>query len=53
MLLSGDHAAISRWRLKESLGKTWLRRKELLQCRVLSDLEQKLLDEFIAEYKKH
>lgn len=52
VLLSGDHAAISRWRLKESLGKTWLRRPELLQSRTLSNIEQKLLDEFIGEYKR-
>ncbi len=52
VLLSGDHAAISRWRLKESLGKTWLRRPELLQSRTLSNIEQVLLDEFIGEYKR-
>ena len=30
VLLSGDHAAIERWRLKQALGRTWLRRRELL-----------------------
>jgi len=47
VLLSGDHAAIERWRLQQALGRTWLRRPELLQTRGLSDTEQSLLDEFI------
>lgn len=52
VLLSGDHATVSRWRLKESLRRTWLRRPELLQCRVLSKLEQTLLDELKSEHSK-
>lgn len=52
VLLSGDHATISRWRLKESLRRTWLRRPELLQCRVLSKLEQTLLNELKSEHSK-
>jgi len=47
VLLSGDHKAIRRWRLQQSLGRTWLRRPELLGARVLSAEEQILLDEFI------
>ena len=47
VLLSGDHSAIARWRLQQSLGRTWLRRPNLLQGRRLSDDEQNLLDEFI------
>ncbi|TDX27893.1 tRNA (guanine37-N(1)-) methyltransferase [Modicisalibacter xianhensis] len=50
VLLSGNHAAIRRWRLKQSLGRTWLRRPDLLQSRTLSDEQRKLLDEFIEEY---
>lgn len=49
VLLSGDHEKIRRWRLKQSLGRTWLRRRDLLQDRVLSAEEEKLLAEFIAE----
>lgn len=49
VLLSGDHAAIRRWRLKQALGRTWLRRPELLEGRVLSAEEAKLLDEFKKE----
>ena len=30
VLMSGDHAAIHRWRLQQALGRTWLRRPELL-----------------------
>jgi tRNA (guanine37-N1)-methyltransferase len=47
VLLSGDHAAIRRWRLQQALGRTWLRRPELLERRALSDDEQRLLEEFI------
>ncbi len=48
VLTSGDHAAIRRWRLRESLGRTWLRRPDLLKNRSLSNEERQLLDEFIA-----
>jgi tRNA (guanine37-N1)-methyltransferase len=48
-LLSGDHAAIRRWRLKQALGRTWQRRPDLLAGRSLSDEERALLDEFRAE----
>ncbi len=54
VLLSGNHALIKRWRLKHSLGKTWLRRPDLLanirQNRSLSSEEERLLSEFIAEH---
>lgn len=51
ILQSGDHAAIRRWRLKQALGRTWLRRPDLLAERPL-DVEQKqLLDEFKSELK--
>lgn len=49
VLLSGDHQAIARWRLKQSLGRTWQRRPDLLESRQLSEEEQVLLDEFISE----
>ncbi len=49
VLLSGNHAAIRRWRLKQSLGRTWLRRPELLAARALSKTELKLLEEFRQE----
>lgn len=52
VLLSGDHQAIARWRLKQSLGRTWLRRPDLLTVRALSAQEQILLNEFITEYGK-
>jgi tRNA (guanine37-N1)-methyltransferase len=50
VLLRGDHEAIRRWRLKQSLGRTWLRRPELLGLRELRDEEQVLLAEFKAEW---
>jgi tRNA (guanine37-N1)-methyltransferase len=49
VLLSGDHAAIRRWRLKQALGRTWSRRPELLAKKELSAEERALLDEYIAE----
>ena len=49
VLLSGNHAEISRWRLKQALGRTWQRRPDLLQGRALSDDEQQLLEEFKQE----
>ncbi len=49
VLLSGDHAAIRRWRLREALGVTWCRRPELLRRRGLSREERALLEEWLAE----
>ncbi len=46
VLTSGDHAAIARWRLREALGRTWLRRPELLERRGMSADERQLLEEF-------
>ncbi len=50
VLLSGDHERIRRWRLKESLGRTWLRRPELLERLELNDEMRALLDEFRREH---
>jgi tRNA (guanine37-N1)-methyltransferase len=52
VLLGGDHEAIRRWRLKQSLGRTWRRRPELLAQRLLTDEERRLLAEFQAEWGK-
>jgi tRNA (guanine37-N1)-methyltransferase len=49
VLLSGHHAQIERWRLKQSLGRTWLRRPELLERRGMSEAERRLLEEFKRE----
>jgi tRNA (guanine37-N1)-methyltransferase len=49
VLLSGHHAQIRRWRLKQALGRTWLRRPELIAARALSGEEQGLLEEFRQE----
>ena len=50
VLTSGNHAEIRRWRLKQSLGRTWLRRPDLLQQRVLTEEERRLLAAFQAEW---
>ena len=52
VLMSGDHAAINRWRLQQALGRTWLRRPELLERRGMSDEERVLLEEFKVERAK-
>jgi len=49
VLLSGHHENIRRWRLKQALGRTWLRRPDLLECRKLSSEEARLLEEFKRE----
>ncbi|SRR6266404_5412200 len=49
VLMSGDHAAIRRWRLQQALGRTWLRRPELLERRGMSEDERVLLEEFRIE----
>ena len=49
VLLSGDHRAILRWRLKQALGRTWERRPDLLAARALSDEERQLLEEYLDE----
>jgi tRNA (guanine37-N1)-methyltransferase len=51
VLLSGNHQRIRQWRLKQSLGRTWLRRPDLLSKRSLTVEEQQLLDEFKAEFR--
>ncbi len=52
VLLSGHHAEIARWRKKQALGRTWLRRPDLLRRRVLSEEEQELLLEFQREWRR-
>lgn len=49
VLLGGNHAQIASWRRKQSLGRTWQRRPDLLAKVELSKDNRKLLDEFIAE----
>jgi tRNA (guanine37-N1)-methyltransferase len=53
VLMSGNHAEIRRWRLKQSLGRTWLKRPELLETRSLSRDEARLLDEFRREQQSN
>ncbi len=51
VLLSGHHEKIRRWRLKQSLGRTWLRRPELIAGRKLTEEERALLEEFRRDYE--
>jgi tRNA (guanine37-N1)-methyltransferase len=50
VLLGGDHDAIRRWRLKQALGRTWLKRPGLLADRPLTREEEQMLAEFRAEW---
>jgi tRNA (guanine37-N1)-methyltransferase len=52
VLLTGNHAQIRRWRLKQSLGRTWRRRPDLLQRIELDAEQQELLAEYQAESKE-
>jgi tRNA (guanine37-N1)-methyltransferase len=49
ILLSGNHQKIKRWRLKQALGRTWLRRPDLIAKRSQSKAEEALLQEYIRE----
>ena len=49
VLLSGNHAAIRAWRRKQSIGRTWERRPDLLRDRPLSKEEQELLAAYQRE----
>lgn len=50
VLLSGDHRAIARWRRQQSLGRTWLRRPDLLARIVLGKEDRALLAAFQSEW---
>jgi tRNA (guanine37-N1)-methyltransferase len=51
VLASGNHAAIERWRMKQALGRTWLRRPDLIAKLTLTAEQRRLLDEFLAELR--
>ncbi len=52
VLLGGNHQVIAQWRMKQALGRTWLRRPELLNEFTLSNEQQRLLQEFQQEYRQ-
>ncbi|MAO41078.1 tRNA (guanosine(37)-N1)-methyltransferase TrmD [Pseudohongiella sp. SYSU M77423] len=49
VLTGGNHQEIRRWQLKQRLGRTWLKRPDLLESRQLTDEQRVLLNEFISE----
>lgn len=49
VLMSGNHAEIARWRRQQALGRTWLRRPDLIDATTLSKSDRQLLDAFLAE----
>lgn len=52
VLLSGNHRDIDRWRLKQSLGRTWLKRPDLLAKINLDKLQSELLQEFVDDFNR-
>ena len=52
VLLSGNHQHIEEWRLQQRLGRTWLKRPDLLENKDLTQKEQKLLEAFQANYRQ-
>ena len=52
VLLSGDHKAINRWRQKQAVGRTWLRRPDLLDALRLTEEQKQCLAEFQLEHDK-
>ena len=52
VLLSGNHEALRKWRLKQSLGRTHRRRPELLEALMLNKEQRKLLDEYLNESRE-
>lgn len=49
VLVGGNHAAIRRWREQQALGRTWLRRPDLIEKLRLTAEQQRLLQDFLAE----
>lgn len=52
VLLSGDHAEIARWRLKQALGRTYERRPDLIEKLELNDEQRALLDDYLKEQRQ-
>jgi tRNA (guanine37-N1)-methyltransferase len=52
VLLSGNHKEIHKWRLQQKLGRTFLRRPDLLEKYGLTDDERFLLTEFVSKFNK-
>jgi tRNA (guanine37-N1)-methyltransferase len=53
VLLSGHHALIERWRMKQALGRTWERRQDLLEGVELSEAQKRLLEEYKQDTMRH
>jgi len=51
VLMNGNHRHIEDWRERQSLGRTWQRRPDLLELKVLDDRQQALLNDFKDEFK--
>jgi len=52
VLMSGNHADIERWRMKQALGRTWQRRPDLLEKKTLNAEQKQLLEQFKVDVKR-
>jgi tRNA (guanine37-N1)-methyltransferase len=52
VLLSGNHAAVARWRRQQALGRTWERRPEMINEQQLSVTDRRLLEEYRIERER-
>jgi len=52
VLMSGNHEKVRRWRLKQSLGRTWQRRPDLLEAFEMDQEQKILLQEYIEDSSK-
>jgi tRNA (guanine37-N1)-methyltransferase len=50
--MSGNHADIERWRMKQALGRTWQRRPDLLEKKTLNAEQKQLLEQFKVDVKR-
>ena len=51
VLMSGDHKQIKRWRMKQALGRTWIKRPDLLEFCDLDEEQKELLGEYQNEFQ--
>ena len=51
VLLSGDHAKIAAWRYQQALGRSFVRRPDLVERLKLNDEQQRLLDEYLEKHE--
>ena len=51
VLLSGDHARIARWRYQQALGRSFIRRPDLVERLNLNGEQRNVLDDYLKEHE--